>query len=374
MIIRNANVFFHDQGFQQTSIGMEGDRIVSLSGGSGKEIDASGKYLIPGLIDLHIHGANNADFCDGTYEAMATIGRYEAYQGVTSFLGTCMTTYPDVLRTSFQAASAYMDTPVAQGAIMRGINMEGPFLSKEKKGAQLEECCIPYDDALFMELWEISKHRIKLMDICPEYEGNLDAIEKVSKLTTVSLAHTTADYELSKEAFRRGATHVTHLFNAMPPFHHRKPGLIGAAIEDANQVEMICDGYHLHPAVVKAMFQIFAPQRRICMISDSLRAAGMADGVYELGGQEVHVQNGHATLADGTIAGASICLMEALQTAIGYGLPIHDAITAATYTPARVLGLEKEIGSIQPGYRADCVLLNEDFSVANVILGGEVIR
>ncbi len=374
MIIRNGHVFLQGTGFVDTSVGTEGDRISSIGSGSGKELDASGKYVLPGFVDIHMHGANNADFCDGTRQALSTIGLYEAQQGVTSFLGTCMATYRDVLIKAFTAAGEFIENPEPGAAVMRGINMEGPFLSKEKKGAHIEECCIPFDKELYEELRSACRKHVLIFDICPEYDGAMDAIKEISKYATVSLAHTSADYDLARQAYEAGATHVTHLFNAMMPYNSRKPGLVGAALDYASQVEMICDGIHLHPSVLRTIFRLMGQEERVCIISDSMRAAGLSDGVYELGGQTVYVKSGKATLADGTIAGAAICQSEAFRRLISFGIPLEQAVMAATHTPARAIHMDHEIGSIAPGMRADFTILNDDMTVYAVVLGGKQIR
>ncbi|MBR3125311.1 MAG: N-acetylglucosamine-6-phosphate deacetylase [Mogibacterium sp.] len=374
MIIRNGHVFLQGTGFVDTSVGTDGDRISSLGSGTGKELDASGKYVLPGFVDIHMHGANNADFCDGTRQALTTIGLYEAQQGVTSFLGTCMATYHDVLLKAFTAAGEFIENPEPGAAVMRGINMEGPFLSKEKKGAHIEECCIPFDKELYEELRTACRDHVLIFDICPEYDGAMEAIKEISQYATVSLAHTSADYDLAKQAYEAGATHVTHIFNAMMPYNSRKPGLVGAALDYASQVEMICDGIHLHPSVLRTIFRLMGQDERVCIISDSMRAAGLSDGVYELGGQTVYVKSGKATLADGTIAGAAICQSEAFRRLVSFGVPLEQAVMAATHTPARAIHMDHEIGSIVPGMRADFTILNDDMTVYAVVLGGEQIR
>ena len=374
MIIKNGSVFLQDEGFVKTDLGTEGDRISRVGSGTGTVLDASGKYVLPGFIDLHLHGAAGSDFCDGTRDALTAISRYEAQQGITSFLGTCMAVEPEVLEKAFTAAGDFIEDPAEDAAVMRGINMEGPFLSKEKRGAQQESCCIPFDAELYGRLRTACRDHIKLFDICPEYPGAMDAIRQISRHTVVSLAHTTADYDLSAEAFRAGATHVTHLFNAMMPFAHRSPGLVGAALDYADQAELICDGIHLHPSVLRTVFRLLGPDDRVCIISDSMRAAGLSDGTYDLGGQTVYVRDGKATLADGTIAGAAVCQSEAFRRLVGFGVPMDQAVRAATSTPARVLGMSDEIGSIAAGKRADLTILNEDLTVYAVVLGGKQIR
>ncbi|MBR0451408.1 MAG: N-acetylglucosamine-6-phosphate deacetylase [Oscillospiraceae bacterium] len=374
MIIRNGRVFLQETGFTDISVGTEGDCITALGSGNGQELDASGKYVLPGFVDIHMHGANNADFCDGTREALSTIGLYEAQQGVTSFLGTCMATYRDVLLKAFTAAGEFIENPEPDAAVMRGINMEGPFLSKEKRGAHIEECCIPFDKGWYDELRAACRDHVLIFDICPEYEGAMEAIRDISKYATVSLAHSSADYDLGKQAYEAGATHLTHIFNAMMPFNHRKPGLIGAALDYADQVEMICDGIHLHPSVLRTIFRLMGKDERVCIISDSMRAAGLSDGVYELGGQTVFVKDGKATLEDGTIAGAAICQSEAFRRLVSFGVPLEQAVIAATHTPARAIHMDHEIGSIAPGLRADFTILNDDLTVYAVVLGGKQIR
>jgi N-acetylglucosamine-6-phosphate deacetylase len=202
----------------------------------------------------------------------------------------------------------------------------------------------------------------------------MEAISDISKYATVSLAHSSADYDLGKQAYEAGATHLTHIFNAMMPFNHRKPGLIGAALDYADQVEMICDGIHLHPSVLRTVFRLMGKDERVCIISDSMRAAGLSDGVYELGGQTVFVKDGKATLEDGTIAGAAICQSEAFRRLVSFGVPLEQAVMAATHTPARAIRMDHEIGSIAPGLRADFTILNDDLTVYAVVLGGKQIR
>ena len=374
MIIKNGTVFLQEEGFVKCSVATEGDRIVSPSSGIGEILDAGGRYVLPGFVDIHMHGADGADFCDGTREALTTIARYEAMNGVTSFLGTCMATYPDVLEKAFSAAGEFIEDPEPGAAVMRGINMEGPFLSREKKGAHVEECCIPFDRDLYERLRTACRGHISVFDICPEYPGAMDAIREISRYATVSLAHSTADYDLAAEAYRAGATHLTHIFNAMMPLGHRSPGLVGAALDLADQVEMICDGIHLHPSVIRMIFRLLGETDRVCIISDSMRAAGLSDGIYELGGQTVYVKDGKATLENGTIAGAAVCQMEAFRRLAGFGIPLDQAVRAATSTPARAIRMDHEIGSIAPGKRADIVILNEDLTVFAVVLGGVRIR
>ena len=252
--------------------------------------------------------------------------------------------------------------------------MEGPFISPANKGAQAAENIIPCDAALFRELNRESGGRIRLVDIAPEEPGAIEFIEAVRDEVNVWLAHTVADYDAAMAAFRAGANHVTHLFNAMLPFHHRKPGVQGAAADAGAYVELICDGVHIHPAMVRAVFKLFGSDR-VCLISDSMRAAGLADGDYTLGGQAVKVKGNLATLADGTIAGSVTNLMLCLKNAVQeMQIPLEAAVRSASETPARSIGIFDCCGSLSSGKRADIVLLDRDLNVRQVFVGGRAVK
>jgi N-acetylglucosamine-6-phosphate deacetylase len=213
---------------------------------------------------------------------------------------------------------------------------------------------------------------VRIVDVAPELSGAVEFAEGAKALCTVSVAHTDAGYEDAKAVFQAGAKHLTHLFNAMPPIHHRKPGVIGAASECEHVIaELICDGLHVHPSSVRMAFKLFPG--RICLISDSLRCCGMPDGEYELGGQQVFLSGGVARLADGTIAGAASDLYTDLRNAVAFGIPVEEAVTAATLRPAREIGRDSEIGSIEKGKLADFVICDQDLSPQAVYIGGQAI-
>ena len=259
------------------------------------------------------------------------------------------------------------------GADLCGINLEGPFLSYEKKGAQNGDWLRNPDAELLRRLIAASNGLVKLVSVAPELPGAIDFIESVGEEVTVSLAHTTADYDTAMKAFRAGARQVTHLFNAMPPFSHRAPGVVGAALDTPGcMVELICDGVHIHPSVVRAVFRMFGAER-VILISDSMRAAGMPDGQYTLGGQDVTVRGRHATLADGTLAGSVTDLMGCLQTAVSMGIPMAAAVRAAAVNPARAIGAYSRVGSLESGKLANLAILNRDYSLRTVIFRGEVV-
>ena len=373
MQIKNGLVFCEDFVLREGDVYTESDRI-SEPNNQAEVLDAAGCIVAPGFIDIHIHGANGTDFCDSTRDAHANIARYLASVGVTSYLGTTMAMKKPVLLEMMRSANEFMDNPVEDGAIMRGINLEGPFASLEKKGAMDPNNLIDPDYDFFLELNEASGGRIRLNDVAPEKPGALDFIALTSEICVVSLHHSNADYDLAKEAFLRGASHVTHLYNAMSSFSHRAPGLIGAAADYASSVELICDGHHVHPAAIRVAFSIFG-EDRVCLISDAMMACGMADGVYVLGGQRVTVKDGLVTLDDGTIAGSATPLTESFRrTVANFGIPLESALRAASANPARVLGMQDEIGSIAVGKRADLTLFDaETLEVRHVVLGGKLL-
>ena len=378
MIIRNALVYGEDKTFSRLDIRIEEDVFTeicpSLAPSENESVlDADGLYAIPGLIDIHFHGCMGHDFCDGTVEAIDAITRYEASCGVTSVCPATMTVSPESLVQVMDAARTYNESSARPGqASLVGINMEGPFISEAKKGAQAAEHIRLCDEALFCSLQERSVGLIKLVDIAPENEGAMEFIDALHDKVTISLAHTTADYQTAKEAYDRGARHATHLYNAMPPFTHRAPGVVGAAFDSPHcRAELICDGVHIHPSVVRATFQLFGDDRMI-LISDSMRAAGMEDGQYTLGGQDVAVKGKYATLvSDGALAGSVTNLMDCMRTAVKeMQIPLESAIACATMNPAKAIGIYDRYGSISTGKIANLVLLDQDLNLRQVIIHG----
>ncbi|MCM1039122.1 MAG: N-acetylglucosamine-6-phosphate deacetylase [Ruminococcus sp.] len=376
MIIKNASVYTEDGIFLTKDIYMENglftdsaDKVTDRA-----EIDASDCYAIPGLTDIHFHGCMGYDLCDGTREAVDRMAAYEASVGVTNIVPATMTLSEEELLTICKTAAGYAEEGFQKGkARFHGINMEGPFVSEAKKGAQNGEYIHKPDIAMFDKLNEASGKRIKLLAIAPECEGAMEFIKKRHEETVISLAHTCADYDTAIEAFEKGASHVTHLYNAMNPYTHRAPGLIGAAADKGKaEVELICDGVHVHPAAVRTTFKIFG-DGRIILISDSMRATGLADGDYTLGGQYVKVTGNLAALRDGTIAGSVTNLLDCMRTAVlQMGIPLACAIRCAAVNPAKCVGIYDKHGSISPGKCADVVLLKrDDLSKKLVILDGQ---
>ncbi len=372
MILKNGRIFTEDARLVPADVEIAGGRIARVAEAGtlhgADVVDAAGKIVAPGFVDIHIHGSKGSDFCDAEPSAIETMEDYLGSEGVTSFCGTTMAFDEPILSNIFDVAKPYIGTERG-GAVLRGINMEGPFFNKAKKGAQAEKYIVDPDIEMFARLWERSGENIKLLDVAPELPGAVPFIERASKRCVVSIAHTTANYEQAKAAYAAGASHATHLFNAMPPFAHRDPGVVGAASDDAAHVEIISDGIHLHPAVVRSVFKWFGAER-VCLISDSMRAAGMPNGVYSLGGQTVYMTDGKATLEDGTIAGSATCLAECFRRAVSFGVPLEQALRAATINPAQAVGLFDELGSITEGKRADVLLLDETLHPEMIFIGG----
>ena len=332
-------------------------------------IDLNGAYVIPGLVDVHNHGNSGADFSDGEYAGLVSMAKYLACNGITSFAPASMTLPYEVLEKAFATAAKLREEKPAGCARIMGIQMEGPFFSEKKKGAQNGAYLRNPDFDAFKKLFDGCGGLVTIADLAPELPGSVEFTQAASKLCTVSVAHTDATYEEAKAVFDAGATHLTHLFNAMPSIHHRKPGVIGAAAENENvQAELICDGLHVHPSSVRMAFRLFAG--RIVLVSDALRCCGMPDGEYELGGQQIFLQGSIAKLADGTIAGAATNLYQGMLNAVQFGISKEEAILSATLNPAKALGCADEIGSIEAGKRADFVICDEALNRKQVYLAG----
>ena len=328
-------------------------------------VDCQGYTIVPGFVDVHIHGCAGADTCDGKRESIDAMAEFLLTKGVTSFCPTTMTVDRAEIEAALLAAKACVGQP-GPGARVVGVNMEGPFIAAARKGAQKEEAILPPDPELFRHFQELSGGIVRLVDIAPEQPGGLAFIREVKDLCAVSIAHTTANYDQAKESFDAGITHATHLFNAMSGLHHRDPGVVGAVFDDSRvYAELICDGFHIHPAVLRTAFQVLGD--RALVISDSMRANGMPEGEpFDLGGQMVTVREGKATLADGTIAGSVSNLHQEVKNLVSFGIPLEQAVKAASLIPARSIGLEEEIGSIAPGKRADLVVLDENLDIVAV--------
>ena len=374
MNYKNANIYTEQFRFERGAFSVENGRFCRVLGEAAEDaVDLLGAYVLPGLIDVHTHGNSGADFSDGNAAGVEKMARYMAKNGVTSFAPASMTLPYETLEKAFASARAFVDARPSDAAALRGIQMEGPFFSEKKKGAQNGAYLRNPDFEAFKALQDGCGGLVRIVDVAPELPGAEEFIRKAKALCTVSIAHTDADYDAARRGIAAGVTHLTHLYNAMPAIHHRKPGVIAAAAEaETVSAELISDGQHVHPASVRLAFRIFGASRMV-LISDSLRCCGMPDGEYELGGQQVFLQGGVARLADGTIAGSATNLFECMQRAVSFGIPREDAIRAATYNPARQIGALSEVGSIADGKVADFVLCDAELNRQAVYLAGEKI-
>lgn len=353
MIIYNAEI-----NGELKTVKLDGGKIVSVEPDTGRgDIDAGGNLLLPGLIDVHTHGCIGMDTMDADFEPMC---RFYAEHGTTSFLPTTMTMGYDALE---RVTKAKTDFP---GAEILGFHFEGPYISEKHKGAQ-NPAYIKKPSAA-----EFSRFKnVKMVTIAPESEGSAEFIRAVTPECIVSIGHTDCTYETALEAIENGASCLTHTYNAMPPFHHRNPGPIGAAFEKHIYAQIICDGFHISKPVVLATYKMFGADRMV-LISDSIRSAGLPDGEYESGGLRVFLKNGAARLADGTIAGSSATLLDCVKKAVAFGIPLDDAVRMASRTPAELLGVKK--GRIAPGYDADLLITDRKLNIKTVITAGKVFR
>lgn len=371
MLIQGGEVFSRDNTFVTRDVSVEnGEFTFSPTPGDPEIIDASGCYVIPGLVDVHTHGALGCDFSDAARDELSKMARYYLKSGVTSVLATSMTLPESELASAYKTLRDFDDP---DGARIVGINMEGPFFCTQKKGAQPEKYLLKPNYDLFMRLNELSGGKIKLVCVAPELDGAVEFIKRASKVCAVSLAHTAATYDEAMAGFDAGANHVTHLFNGMNSFLHREPGVVGAAADFGAYSEVISDGYHLHPSIVRNAFKLIGADK-VCMISDSLSCAGLADGEYSLAGQRVFVNNGKATLESGTLAGSSINLLIALRRTVSFGVALEAAVAACSAVPAASIGMADTIGAIDEGCLGDCLVLKKDLGLLHVIKGGKVVN
>lgn len=385
MIVKNGIVFGEDRTFQKRDLYIEQGRIVADENklNDSDVINAEGLYVIPGLVDVHSHGAAGHDFSDGDPEGLYKILAYERAHGITTYCPTSMAlpkerllqvmgsvkVLGEICRQRAEGRTADVSEKIAR---IGGIHMEGPFLDPDRRGAHREEYLCSADMKFLRKCNLACGGLLRLVTVAPNVEGALDLIRAAASgkgqkdCIHISLGHTAADYETCSAAFDAGADHVTHLFNAMESFHHREPGLIGAAADCPDcMVELITDGVHVHDSAVRAAFRLFAD--RVILVSDSMRATGLEDGEYELGGQLVKVSGSRAVLSDGTIAGSVSNLFDCMRRAVKAGIPRETAIAAASANPAKSIGIYNQVGSLTPGKFADVLLVDEELRLVRVI-------
>lgn len=376
MLFKNAYVFNKDFDLEKADLAVEGSVISAVGEGleaTGEVFDLSDCMILPGLVDIHIHGCAGFDTCDSTPEAISGIAAHLLEQGVTSFCPTTMTVSKEEIEAALLNIKSSMEA-APKGASILGVNMEGPYISVNKKGGQKGDHVKNPNTEQFKHFFEISGGIIKLVDIAPECDGGDEFIEKVKDFCRISICHTDANYEQAKAAFGKGITHVTHLFNAMSGLSHREPGVVGAVFDDEQvMAELICDGFHIHPATLRTAFRILGEDRTI-IVSDSMRAAGLPDGTYELGGQSVFVKNGEARLSSGTIAGSTTNLLDEVRNLVRFGVPLKQVVKSATINPAKAVCCQNHIGSIDIGKAADLLVLDRGLNLKLVVKNGEITK
>lgn len=377
MFYKNARIFTGDFEFKTGAFEVVDGKFGEILPENVPEdaIDLKGATVIPGLIEVHSHGNSGYDFSDGNYKGLVEMARYYLSCGVTSFAPASMTLPYDVLEKAFATAKRIAEEKPEGCAALRGIQMEGPYFSYKKRGAQNPDYLKEPDFEGFKELYDGCGGLVRIVDVAPELPGAVEFIEKAKELCTVSIAHTDSDYDHAKAAIDAGVTHLTHLYNAMPGIHHRNPGVIPAAVENKNvRAEIICDGMHIHPASVRLAFSMFGGERMI-IVSDSGRCAGQPDGTtFDIGGQTAQLIGGVAKLvADGTIACSASNMWKCLTNTISWGVKEEDAVRAATYNPACALGVQDVVGSIENGKQADFIVCSEGYADKRVFLAGKEI-
>ncbi len=333
-------------------------------------IDAAGRYIAPGLIDVHIHGYVGEDASDGSEQGVRDMAKAVLQNGVTGFLPTTMTVSWDEIETAFDIIRRLIpqsDDPAFDGSQILGCHAEGPFINPERKGAQAADHILPPDADRLLQ----HKDVVRLVTMAPEMPGGMDFIRKVrgNSDIVVSIGHTSADYETAMEAIQAGASHITHLFNAMTALNHRNPGVVGAALSSDVNCELIADAFHVHPGLFSMLYQL--KKQRLILITDCTRAGGLPDGEYTLGGQPIFVKGIECRLADGTIAGSVLKLNDAVHNLHTHGgIPLHEAVHAASLSPALAIGIADRKGSIEKGKDADIILMDGDCRVSATFVGG----
>ncbi|MCR5343033.1 MAG: N-acetylglucosamine-6-phosphate deacetylase [Butyrivibrio sp.] len=377
MKITGAKVFTENHIFTEKDICVQDGRIADSSADS-ETFDGTGLMAIPGLVDIHFHGAVGHDFCDGDSEGLKEIAEYEAKSGILAICPATMTMSEETLSKAVTVAKEYAqkNSEHDDKADLVGINMEGPFISPDKVGAQNPEFLKLPDAEMFKRLMKDSGDLIKLVDIAPELSGSMEFIKTLSDEVNISIAHTCTDYETAIEAFDAGARHLTHLFNAMPGLNHRLPGPIAAGIEKSAEAELIADGIHVHPAMVRFAFNAFL-QDKMILISDSMEATGLPDGEYQLGGQKVTVCGNKATLTEkpDVIAGSVTNLFNCMKNAVqNMGIPVERAVRAATENPAKAIGIDADYGSLKKGCYANILLVDDELNIKYVFKKGKLLK
>lgn len=379
IIIANGRVITPWRVLEKGAVIIEGGKIVAVKEGfepsEGAEatiIDATGKTVTPGFVDIHVHGGVGYDTMDATPQAIQKMAEFFASHGVTGFLPTTVTASREAILAAIENI-AMCQSRSTGGAQVLGVHVEGPYINPSKPGAQPLQHIRPADPDEYREFF--AWNNVRLITLAPEIPANKALIPyAVQQGATVAVGHSTASYEEVLGAVRLGLSHACHTFNGMAGLHHREPGTVGAVLTCAEiTAEVIADNVHVHPAVIKLLVQAKGVERTVLM-TDAIRAAGLSDGTYDLGGQPVTVHEGVARIATGSLAGSTLTMDKAVRNAMAAtGLSLAEVLPMASYNPAQVIGMEREKGSLEPGKDADIVLLDEEFRVALTMVGGRVV-
>lgn len=376
-LVANARLLTPDADLERGWVRVRGGRVAEVGAGDPPRpaageaaIDAGGLAVVPGFVDIHVHGGGGADLMDGA-EAVAAVSALQPRFGCTAYLPTTVTApWDDTLRAVAALAGACERPP--PGARPVGLHLEGPFLNPARAGMQPVAHMRAPDPAAAAALLRAGRAQVRTVTLAPELAGAIALVGMLAGRDVVAaIAHSDATYEQALAAAAAGARRVTHCFNAMSPLHHRAPGVVGAALDcDALAVEAIADGVHLHPAALRLLWRVKG-WRRVALVTDAMSGAGAPEGVYRFGGQAVTVQGGQARLRDGTLAGSVLTMDAAVRQAVAAGVPLREAVGMATLAPARAAGL-RGVGRLAPGCAADVVALRADLTVAWTMVGGRL--
>ncbi len=377
VVVRGGRVITPLETMDEADVLIEEGAILAVGPGLARGetcevIDASGKIVAPGLIDIHVHGSAGHDTMDGTRAAIQGMAKYLASHGVTSFCPTTMTVAAADIMRAVQAVHECQQRPI-DGAQPLGVHLEGPYINVTKKGAQPAQHVQTATTLDYQSFFSLGN--IRLISLAPEFEENKPLIGYARRRgASVAVGHSAATFEQVVAAVKLGLNQATHTFNQMEGIHHRKPGTVGAALMlDELYAQVIADGVHLHPAIVKMVIRLKAPEKAV-LITDAIRGAGMPDGEYELGGQPIVVKEGAVRLADGTLAGSTLTMDQAVRNVAAFAdRPLAECLRMATLNSARAIGVATRKGSLEPGKDADIVLLTPEIEVAATIVGGRVV-
>ena len=379
--IKNGRIITPSKTIEKGVVIFEDEKIIAVGQESdvkmpknAKIIDASGKIVAPGFIDIHIHGGKGRDIMDASYEAINEIAKFVASHGTTSFVPTTISAPRPNLLSAMEAVKTAMKKGT-DGAEVLGVHLEGPYISLEKHGAHNTNYIRRPSVEEFEEIWEACNHAVRIVTLAPEIEGSKLLIQKLRELGTVaSIGHSNATYIQAVDAIKQGVRHATHVFGRMSGFDHREPGVVGAVlVHDELTAELICDSIHVHPAAMDLLTRAKG-SKKVVLVTDAIRAADMPDGKYGLGKQYIIVKDGVSRLESGDLAGSTLTMDRAVRNIMKLvGLPLQTAVEMATINPAAVINVDKNKGSLEPGKDADIVIIDDEINVYMTIVKGNIV-